>query len=227
VRLGQGRPCGIEPTGSVPSVPTVETFASLAEHLTGRPPSTGATRAVAIDGRAGAGKTTFADRLLAAAETLPASFAIVHTDDLSSHDDFFGWWPTLIANVLGPIGEGRAGRHAVYDWEARRVAGEHAIPVCDVLLIEGVGAGRREIARFLAYDIWLEVDVRVAEARGLARDLGEHPRRQRALARFWAEWLRQEAAFLSTERGWERADLLVDGDPWVPHDERKEYVRLP
>lgn len=208
-------------------MPTVEAYADLASRLLDLPRSAGATRVVAIDGRAGAGKTTFATRLGAALDAARTSWTVVHTDDLSTHADFFGWWPTLVAGVLEPLRDRKPGSHPVYDWVQRRVTAQRVIPVTEVLLVDGVGSGRRELAGFLAYDIWLEVEVRVAENRGLRRDLAEHPTRQRDLTRFWAEWVRLEAAYLGAERGWDRADLLVDGDPSTEHEPEREYVRLP
>ncbi len=57
------------------------------------------TRIVAVDGKGGAGKSTFAARI--AAELDDAE--IVRTDDFASWDNPFDWWPELIEKVLVPL----------------------------------------------------------------------------------------------------------------------------
>jgi uridine kinase len=182
---------------------------------------------VAVDGRAGSGKTIFAVRLAGAVQAAGASVETVHTDDLASHDDFFGWTRRLVDGVLEPLRGGRAGEHAIYDWRARTAEERVVVQPCDVLLLDGVGAGRRELADMLAYTIWLEVNVRVAVARGLQRDIAEHGETMRAeLTRFWTDRVRAEASFLAAQHTWQRADLLVDGHPSMVHDPQREFVRL-
>lgn len=71
-------------------------------------------------------------------------------------------------------------------------------------MIEGVGAGRQELAPFIDYSIWVDTDRQVAMNRGLARE-GED------LA-FWREWEVSEEVHLARDRPWERADVLFDND---------------
>lgn len=59
----------------------------VVEALMERP---GPVRLVAVDGPGGAGKSTFADRLAAAAGGAP----IIHTDDFASADNPIDWWPS-------------------------------------------------------------------------------------------------------------------------------------
>src|SRR5205085_5813827 len=58
---------------------TGASFPALADRLLAEPPLLGATRLVCVDGPAGSGKTTFADRLT---EALGGAAALVHMDDL-------------------------------------------------------------------------------------------------------------------------------------------------
>jgi len=209
-------------------MPVVETFAALAAHVLGLHPSVGSARLVAVDGRAGSGKTSFAERLAGAVRSAGAPAAILHTDDLSSHTDLFGWVQTLMSDVLEPLRAGRPGVHSVYNWVARRADTRAEVPPVEVLVLEGVGAGRQELTAYLAYTIWVETSLSAGVARGLQRDIAEHGEGMRdQLAAFWTEWVRAEAIFLGDQRPWERADLLVDGTSALRRDPAREYVRLP
>jgi hypothetical protein len=161
-------------------------------------PSCGGTRLIGVDGHAGAGKSTYAARLAAELGGAP----VVHTDDLATHEEPFGWTGRLAGQLLAPLGGGRAARHQVYDWTARRFAGEREIPAAPVVLLEGVGSGRRALRPYLALLLWLEVTPEVARRRGLLRDGPE-------LAPFWTGWTAAEDAHFAADPSRPFADLLL------------------
>nr|WP_051939700.1 hypothetical protein [Phaeacidiphilus oryzae] len=129
-------------------------IAELAGRLRGLAPSCGQTRLVGVDGFAGSGKTTFAARLAAELGGAP----VVHLDDFATHEDFFGWTDRLTELLLDPLAAGRTARFPAYDWVARRFAGEVEVPAAPVVLVEGVGAGRRRLRPYLAELVWMRVD---------------------------------------------------------------------
>ncbi|MCZ2526161.1 uridine kinase family protein [Streptomyces sp. HB2AG] len=185
----------------------------LARWLCALAPSCGPVRLVAVDGHAGSGKSTFAARL---ADALGPGTPVVRLDDLATHREPFGWAGRLRARVLEPLARGESGRYEVYDWTRRRFADEREVPAAPVVLLEGVGAARREVRPFLAAALWMETDVRTSHARGLLRDRppgSEDP--DGYWERFWREWARAEAAHFAADPSRPRADLLVlqrDGD---------------
>ncbi|HWM04199.1 MAG TPA: AAA family ATPase [Actinophytocola sp.] len=137
------------------------------------PPRLGRVRLVAVDGPSGSGKSTFADRL---AGELGAT--LISTDDFATWDDPVAWWPRLVHGVLDPLAEGRAGRYTRTEWTDGRphVGAMMTIEVPDILLLEGVSAGRRSIRPRLSALIWCErgnPDDRLVRA--VARD-GEQSR---------------------------------------------------
>jgi uridine kinase len=161
-------------------------------------PSCGPVRLVAVDGHAGAGKSTFAARLAAEVGGAP----VVHTDDFATHDEPFGWAERLVAEVLVPFRQGRDARHRVYDWPAREFTAERVVPAAPVVLLEGVTSGRRALRPWLALTLWLEVDRATARHRGLRRD-------GPALEGFWTGWTAAEDRHFAQDPTRPFADLLV------------------
>lgn len=177
-----------------------EESSAVAAGLRALSPSCGPVRLVAVDGHAGSGKTTFAERLSAALGGAP----VVHLDDLATHEEPFGWVERLRTQVLEPLARGEDTEHRVYDWTLRRFAAVRPVRCAPVVLIEGVGAGRRELRPWLARLIWMELDARAARTRGELRDGPE-------LAQFWADWARAEEAHFAADPSRPHAGLRVDG----------------
>ncbi|MGW3039796.1 uridine kinase family protein [Kitasatospora sp. NPDC001159] len=179
---------------------TGDALISLAAELRALPPSCGPVRLVAVDGHAGSGKTTFAGLLAVALDGAP----VVHLDDLATHTEPFEWTGRLHEQVLEPLAAGRDAAYRVYDWTLRRFATTAAVPAAPVVLVEGVGAGRREVRPRLARVIWMELDAVAARRRGEERDGPE-------LAEFWAGWARAEAAHFAADPSRPYAATRVDG----------------
>lgn len=174
------------------------TLLPLARELRALPPSLGPVRLVAVDGHAGSGKTTFAARLASALGGAP----VLHLDDLATHEELFGWTGRLRSWVLEPLARGETARYRAYDWVARRFAEERELPPAPVVLVEGVGAGRRELLPQLACLLWMELTDENSWERGQLRDGPE-------LTDFWDGWKRAERRHFSTDPTRPRAQLLI------------------
>ncbi|MGD9484314.1 hypothetical protein WDH52_13835 [Streptomyces sp. TRM70308] len=170
----------------------------LARRLRGLPPSCGPVRLVAVDGHAGSGKSTLAGLLAGALGGAP----VLHLDDLASHGAFFDWTERLGARVLDPLERGRTARFRRYDWQRRAFVRPLSVPPAPVVLVEGVGAGRRALRPALAAVAWLEVPAALAWARGRRRDGPE-------LAGFWDGWTAAESAHFAADPTRPHADVLV------------------
>lgn len=171
-----------------------------AERIRRLRPSCGPVRLVAVDGPAGAGKTTFANRLAAG-----LGCQVVHSDDFPVpwEEGPGAWFHALEAQVLEPLRNGLRGGFRRYDWVRGTYAEEVAVPVAPVLVVEGVGTARASVAELLAYVVWVEAGETVRLRRVLERDGPElEPR--------WREWFKAEQAWFAADRTRERADLVVE-----------------
>src|SRR5919204_6480030 len=126
---------------------TVATYAELAARILALP-SSGA-RLVAVDGRGGAGKSVFAERLALALGGAP----VVPTDDFATGEPGVEWWPRLEREVAMPLAHGQPARYRRYDWPSRTLAEWCEIPVAPAVVIEGVSSARRAAAPLLAFSV--------------------------------------------------------------------------
>ncbi|MEU3606971.1 hypothetical protein AB0E83_16195 [Streptomyces sp. NPDC035033] len=173
------------------------------------PPSLGPVRLVAVDGHAGSGKSTLAGRLAAALGGAP----VLRLDDLATHEELFSWTGRLREQVLEPLGRGATARYHPYDWVLRRFGPARALPPAPVVLVEGVGAGRRELRPHLAWLLWMELPAGASWERGRRRDGPEQ-------AEFWDGWVVAETRHFSGDPSRPFADTLVrergEGYDWLP-----------
>jgi len=173
---------------------------------------------IAVDGRSASGKTTLTARLQSA---VPGS-AAVHTDDIAWSHSRFGWADLLVDGVLRPAHRSAAVSFRPPAWAARGRVGSIEVPAGGpLLLVEGVGSGRREVASLIDALIWVQSDLQQARERDLDR-VGT--RGGAATIQFLHDWMAEEIPFVAADRAWERADLIICGTPQLPHDPRTELV---
>ncbi|GGU51083.1 uridine kinase family protein [Streptomyces lavendofoliae] len=173
------------------------------------PPSCGPVRLIAVDGHAGSGKSTFAARLAAALGGAP----VLHLDDIATHDELFAWTGRLRVQVLEPLARGEDARIHPYDWNRRCFGPTRPLPAAPVVLIEGVGAGRRALRPHLASLLWMERGAEESWERGRHRD-------GPAQDAFWAGWTAAETRHFAADPSRPFADVLVQecaqGYEWLP-----------
>jgi hypothetical protein len=158
---------------------------------------------VVVDGRSGGGKTTVADRL---------GHPVVHTDDVAWQHHPTDWADILLDHVVAPWRRGEPVSYRPPAWDRLDRPGAIEVPVCDVLVVEGVGAARAAVAAQADLVVWVQSDRDVARRRGIARDV-EYGRTPEEAVEFWEGWMRSEEPFLAAEQPWTRAHLVVNGTP--------------
>jgi hypothetical protein len=184
---------------------------------------------LAIDGRSNNGKTTLAARI---SELVPGS-AVIHTDDIAWEHSRFGWADLLIDGILTPLHQGRAVSYRPPRWDEHGRAGSLEVPAgCPLLIIEGDGAGRREVAHLIDTLLWVQADEREAARRNAAR-AADPPAAD--LANQAADgapfdddgWMAEEIPFNTDQRTWERAAIIVCGTPQIPYNPSTQVVIAP
>lgn len=126
---------------------------------------------IAIDGRAGAGKTTLAASFY---EELSAdkTIAVIHMDDL-----YDGWENALserLTQTLESIVKSHQSKVAfeidIFNWQSMSFDSKRVIHPVDILILEGVGAGQKVVRDAGATLYWLDIDAEVGIQRVLNRD---------------------------------------------------------
>lgn len=160
---------------------------------------------LAVDGRSSNGKSTLADRFAA---VLPNVY-VVHTDDIAWWHSRFGWDDLVISGVIEPLRRGEPVNYRPPAWDARSREGSITVPDdAALVVIEGVGSGRRSLMDHLDAVIWVQTDLDVAEQRNRERvDAGEIDQAG------YEGWMAEEVPFQAIEKTWDRADLVVSGLP--------------
>jgi hypothetical protein len=201
-----------------------ELLSTVIETMTRREPGQaipGRPVVLAVDGRSNAGKTTLAARICRA---VPGS-AVVHTDDIAWGHSRFGWADLLAEGILEPVHQGRAVSYHPPGWPGTGREGSIKVPAgCPLLVIEGDGAGRREVADLIDALIWVQSDERETERRVHTR-IGK-PNEAPTIGHH-REWMAEEILFNLAQRTWERADVIVCGTPQIPCDPVTEIVIAP
>jgi hypothetical protein len=120
----------------------------------------------------------------------------------------------MIEGVLAPVRRGESVSFRPPAWEARGRRGAVEVPGgTSLLIVEGVGAGRRELAHLVDAVVWVQSDPIARQRREAARiAAGE------TFVDVSKRWMQEETPFIADQRPWERACVIVSGSPDQPHD---------
>ncbi|MEN9687383.1 MAG: hypothetical protein RL381_395 [Actinomycetota bacterium] len=156
---------------------------------------------IAIDGPAGAGKTSLAS-LIKSALSREYSVNVIHMDDL-----YLGWDKALtseLSETLNFIVSSHKKQKSIslsyYDWKQEFLAPATEIPSTELLILEGVGSGQREIRDQLTTLIWMQIDEKEGLARVLQRDGDEIESQMR-------KWLETQEQHFRDEETQKAADF--------------------
>ncbi|MEY4346611.1 MAG: hypothetical protein RJA68_114 [Actinomycetota bacterium] len=126
---------------------------------------------IAIDGRAGAGKTTLAAKFFEEL-SVDKSVQVIHMDDL-----YNGWNNALderLTKTLELIVNAHHNKVAfeieIFNWHSMSFDSKEEINPVDILILEGVGAGQKVVRDAGATLYWLDIDAEVGIQRVLNRD---------------------------------------------------------
>ena len=158
---------------------------------------------IAIDGPAGAGKTTLAHEIFLALSN-KMSVQVIHMDDL------YDGWDNALSKDLSKILQYLVSQHEAkspaniqrYNWESSSFGESEELPVSELLILEGVGCGDKELQDRFAALIWMEVDPTDGLKRVIDRDGAQmHERMQK--------WLGTQAEYFLQHSTREKADFIL------------------
>lgn len=156
---------------------------------------------ILIDGPAGSGKTTFAEKLKD-----KLNCQVVHLDSI-----YDGWDNALsqtlcdkLVALVDSFLKGKSHELETYNWQESRFDSTITIKPATNLIIEGVGAGQSAIRELAACLYWLEADPEIALKRVLERDASV-PEIEVQMKR----WRISEAKHFEAERTRDFADFII------------------
>ncbi len=175
-----------------------------------RPPTLGAARLIAVDGPSASGKTTAAAALAAAAPP-GLDLAVIHLEDL-----YAGWSALEVLDdtleaLLGPLATGEPATVVTWDWATDSPGPERTIAPAELLVLEGVGAGHREIADLVTVVVWCTERGDAVEA-AVQRDTMLHPSvaaNPTAYRRKLEQWQHHQAVHFALDGTEARADVTL------------------
>jgi uridine kinase len=158
---------------------------------------------IAIDGPAGAGKTTLANNL-ALALASDYSVHVVHMDNL-----YDGWDRALSPQLTQSLQfiskshkSGKKISYSSYNWSTEEFDEAEEFPQVNLIIFEGVGSGQSSIRSEISALIWIDV----AEDEGLARVL---ERDGTAIKNQMEKWLTQQDEHFRAEGTQNAADFVL------------------
>lgn len=166
-------------------------------------------RIIAIDGPAGAGKTTLAKKLQLNYAHLKVE--VVHMDNL-----YDGWDNALTASltkvleisIAKPVSEGKSFEYRKFDWLKMQYGELERFSAPDLLILEGVGSGQRAVRKYLDQLIWIDVVPEVGLNRVLRRD-GDYIENHMII------WQMKESEHFVQENTRDCATIRIDGMSFI------------
>ena len=158
---------------------------------------------IAIDGPAGAGKTTLAsDIALSLGRFMKVH--IIHMDNL-----YNGWltpfdkkWSSSLITAVQSHKAREKYSLPHFDWQLADFTSDVAQPDVELLILEGVGAGNSQISSDITALIWMDIDPSIGLQRVLSRD-GED------ISREMEKWLQLQEQHFLADGAKIRADFIL------------------
>jgi uridine kinase len=158
---------------------------------------------IAIDGPAGAGKTTFAHEIFLALSP-KMSVNVIHMDDL------YDGWDNALTDDLTQILKYLVLKHqsqesanlARYNWATNSFDANEVVTPSDLLVLEGVGSGDKSLQDQFAALIWIDIDPEIGVKRVIERD-------GPGVSIQMQKWLGTQQQYFSQHSTREKADFIL------------------
>lgn len=158
---------------------------------------------IAIDGPAGAGKTTLA-QTISLALSPQISTTVIHMDEL-----YPGWEKALGAELTETLTwltqshkAKKALKYSPFIWAINEFNDTRTIDSTQLLILEGVGSAQRSIEDSLVTSIWLDLDPQIGFQRVIERDGA-------AITAEMKKWLAMQEQHFVADQTKERCEFLL------------------
>lgn len=155
-----------------------------------------------IDGEAGAGKSSLAERLGVALDA-----PVVHGDDLLEGWSGLATLSAVVAAVLAPLEQGADSSYEAWDWLAGRRGRRVDVPSSALLVIEGVGVAQTDARRWASLVAYVHAPWEERLRRGVERDADAYG----DVVEKWRVWDAEERDLHAADGTRQAADFVIDG----------------
>lgn len=166
---------------------------------------------VGISGYGGSGKSTLTRALVVADPSRIRMRGDDFLDPVRSHRRSADWDGVervrLAEEVLAPFRERRESTFRRFDWGTRSLGAPEPVPAGEVMIVDLIGLLHPDTEGVLDLTVWCDVDLALAQERGMRRDsaLG------RDHTRLWNEvWVPNERDFDAQFAPRRRAEVLIE-----------------
>ena len=158
---------------------------------------------IAIDGPAGAGKTTLAEHLTAAL-SLKYKCSTIHMDNLYNGWDspFDFHLSDALVNACKAHQKSEPYSLSFFNWSRGEYGEAAPMPQSELLILEGVGSAQASIRPYLTASIWIDIDPSLGYERVITRD-GD------LISSQMRDWLPQQANHFSENNTEGAADFVL------------------
>jgi uridine kinase len=158
---------------------------------------------LAIDGPAGAGKTTLATKL-EAEYSVKSTVKVIHMDDLyNGWNDALGQSLTVtLQAITDAYLSGSTYTIKIFNWHVMKFDRQEVIIPADYLILEGVGAAQDVVRKAGATTYWLDIDAETGLQRVLARD-GAHIEKE------MRQWQIQQSIHFAKDQTRENCEIKI------------------
>lgn len=178
---------------------------------------------IAVDGRSGTGKSTFAKYFANELKQYKIKIDIVQTDNFyqkellsePSEEYTYGYfWKRLREQVILPLKNNKAAEYKLSDWTTGKVFGQRKIEANQIIIIEGVISTYEEIADLFDLKIWLGCQKEARIKRIIKR--GDFPEEE------LKDWQIIEDDYVARQNKLDNADIIIDTS--IDYENGKNYI---